>query len=180
MEHLSETHLYFSSKNIVSLVGQIDGRVAKETEEPFELEVDQKLLSAMIKAALDRPEWLMTANTQEGVDRLNDLVTRRVLRNLTTDTDGAEYGVSYIADQRQRPQVYSGGGLYKMSRQDKDVEDPKQTHAGYMFGANIFKKHNEKYQAEMRKARQAYSNDPLDAQFDMTKPSYLRNEQRRG
>jgi hypothetical protein len=177
MEHLSPNHPYFSTDNTVTLVGLIDARVVVETGDPFELAVDQQLISAMIKAATDRPEWLMTANPQEGINRLNDLVVRRVVRNLTADASAGTYGTSYIADQRQRPRVYNGNGLYKATRGGDDaLVDPKQTHAGYIFGANIFKKHNEKYQAEMLKAREQYANHPQDARFDMIIPAYLKKE----
>ncbi len=157
MEHLNSNHRFFSADNMLVIVTLIEEKAGNA----LRFVIDENFCKQLIKAALDYPHYLITAHAQQGIDQLNDVVARRALMALT-ETDGAG---QYVA----------GNALYAMSRKHRRSDtDPLQEHktqgAAVTLAGNVFRKRNERFQAEQIHLRNMAVNNTYQLKFSKTIP----------
>ena len=137
MAHFDANHRFFSSENIKNVTDGINMRYLKETGRPMQFVPNDVFVDQMILAAQEYPHFLLTADPQEGIHKLNDVLIRRAMRAMTeTDTAG-----QYVA----------GNVLYRQThvirRDDDGFEDPTKQGAAVTLAGNIYRKHNAEFQA---------------------------------
>jgi hypothetical protein len=157
MEHLNSNHRFFSADNMLVIVTLIEEKAAGA----LHFEICENFCQQLIKAALDYPHYLITANAQEGIDQLNDVVVRRALMALT-ETDGAG---QYVA----------GNALYAMSRKHRksdmdELQEHKTQGAAVTLAGNIYRKRNERFQAEQIHLRNMSNNNTYQLKFSKAFP----------
>jgi len=136
----------------------IDERYNQTTGTTIKFMADATFVDQLIQASQDYPQYFLTADPQEGIRKLNDLVARRALRALT-QTDAAG---QYVA----------GNVLYRQThalRHDDDgMEDHTRQGSAVTLAGNIFRKRNADFQARQKQIRDAYLNNTYSDRFVAT------------
>jgi hypothetical protein len=160
MAHFDANHRFFSTENIKNVTDGINARFQKETGKTIHFVPNDVFVDQMILAAHEYPHFLLTADPQEGIAQLNDVLVRRAMRAMTeTDTAG-----QYVA----------GNVLYRQThvirRDDDGFDDPIKQGAGVTLAGNIYRKHNAEFQARQMQIRNEYLNNPYNDRFTATVP----------
>jgi len=160
MDYLTDEHQFFSKENMQKIVKQIDSRILSETGETIQFAADGEMARQMIQAAKDFPAHLITADPQEGIDKLNDIVMRRAVRALTVTEEAGQYVPgNYFYRQTRRTR-----------REESGLEEPTRHGASVILGGNVFKKRNDVFQREQGELRERMVSEPYDDRFAGTRP----------
>lgn len=152
-------HRFFGTANISAIVQLINERYLALNNTELNFQPDNTFVEQMIDAAQSFPQYLITANPQEGIDRLNDVIVRRAMRALTKSDEAGQY--------------YAGNVLFRDTRgfrhDDDGTEDHRNQLSAVTLAGNVYQRRNEKFQKEQAQLRVQYLNSPYEDRFARTK-----------
>jgi hypothetical protein len=156
---MDSNHRFYSVENIVALVELINQQYEVLNGTTFNFVPDKTFTEQLIVAANDYPQYLITADPQEGINMLNDIMVRRAMKAFTkSDTAG---------------QYYAGNILYRDSRSfrndDDGTEDHTRQNSAVTLAGNVYQRHNARFQAEQAQMRVQHLNTQYEDRFVRTK-----------
>lgn len=111
---MDHQHPFFGEENLALLRQQVIDRVREETHETIAFPLTREFTDGMVDTAREYSGWLRTADLDEGLRKLNDVVVRRTLRRLTEPDEAGQYS--------------RGNTLYNLTRRGRKCNGLRRQH----------------------------------------------------
>jgi hypothetical protein len=141
------------------IVQLINARYLELNGTPLNFIADNTFVEQMISVGADFPHYFITADPQEGIDKLNDVLVRRAMKAVTTSDPAGQY--------------YAGNVLFRDTRSFRSDDDGTQDHVRQLsavtLAGNVYQRRNAKFQEEQAQMRVQFLNTPYEERFARTK-----------
>lgn len=154
MEYLDSKHPFFSATNITKILNTLQQRIRDDACEDVNVVADDKLINEMYNIASEYPQFLVTADINNGINYLNEFVVRKALKDILVDDTSAQYLPNNVLFANTR----------KAGRTDDNSVNQINT-GNPILGSGIYKKRTQDVLADQKRIQQQYLNNPIQERF---------------